>query len=91
VRVDAPHQVEGPLPKGKRLGRASVYVEGRKVGTVALRAGRAVPKASAFDRARAFLADNWLPIAVGAFVILMIALILRYRVVRRKEARREVW
>jgi serine-type D-Ala-D-Ala carboxypeptidase (penicillin-binding protein 5/6) len=91
VRVDAPHQVEGPLEKGKRLGRASVYVEGRKVDTVALRAGRAVPEASAFDRARAFLADNWIPIAVAAFVILMIALILRYRVVRRKEARREVW
>jgi serine-type D-Ala-D-Ala carboxypeptidase (penicillin-binding protein 5/6) len=91
VRVDAPHQVEGPLRKGKRLGRASVYVEGRKVGSVALRAGRAVPAASAFDRARAFLADNWIPIAVVAFVILMIALILRYRVVRRKEARREVW
>jgi serine-type D-Ala-D-Ala carboxypeptidase (penicillin-binding protein 5/6) len=91
VQVDAPHQVEGPLQKGKRLGRASVYVEGRKVGTVALRAGRTVPKASAFDRARGFLADNWIPIAVAAFVILMIALILRYRVVRRKEARREVW
>ena len=91
VRVDAPHQVEGPLPKGKRFGEASVYVEGRKVGAVALRAGRAVPEASAFDRARAFLADNRIPIAVGAFVILMIALILRYRVVRRKEARREVW
>jgi D-alanyl-D-alanine carboxypeptidase (penicillin-binding protein 5/6) len=91
VRVDAPHQVEGPLQKGKRLGRASVYVEGRKVGTVALRAGRAVPKASAFDRARAFLADNWTPIVIGAFVILMIALILRYRVVRRKRARSEAW
>jgi serine-type D-Ala-D-Ala carboxypeptidase (penicillin-binding protein 5/6) len=91
VRVDAPHQVEGPLPKGKRFGEASVYVEGRKVGAVALRAGRAVPEASAFDRARAFLADNRIPIAVGVFVILMIALILRYRVVRRKEARREVW
>jgi len=91
VRVDAPHQVEGPLQKGQRLGQASVYVEGRKVGTVALRAGRAVPKASAFDRVRAFLADNWIPIAVAAFVILMTALILRRRVVRRNEGRSKVW
>jgi serine-type D-Ala-D-Ala carboxypeptidase (penicillin-binding protein 5/6) len=91
LRVDAPHQVEGPLQKGRRLGQASVYVEGREVGTVALRAGRAIPRASAFDRTRAFLADNWIPIVAGAFVILMIASILRYRVVRRKEARREVW
>lgn len=91
VRVEAPHEVEGPLSKGQKLGEASVYVEGRKVGSVALRSARAVPEASRFDRARAFLADNWILIAVGAFVILMIALILRYRMVRRTEARREVW
>jgi D-alanyl-D-alanine carboxypeptidase (penicillin-binding protein 5/6) len=91
VRVDAPREVEGPLRRGAKLGHASVYVEGRKVGRVTLRAGRAVDKASAFDRARAFFADNWIPIALGAFVILMIALILRYQSFRRKEARREVW
>ena len=91
VRVDAPHEVEGPLRKGEKLGQASVYVDGRKVGSVPLRSARAIPKADDFDRARAFLADNWILIAAGAFVILMIALILRYRMVRRTEARREVW
>jgi serine-type D-Ala-D-Ala carboxypeptidase (penicillin-binding protein 5/6) len=91
IRVEAPDEVEGPLFKGEKLGEASVYVEGRKVGSIALRNGRVVPKASRFDRTRAFLADNWIPTALGAFVILMIALILRYRVVRRKEARSEVW
>ena len=89
VRVDAPHEVEGPLRQGAKLGTASVYVEGRKVGSVPLGAGRALPKASSLDRARAFLADNWILIVAGVFVILMIALILRYRAVRRKEARRE--
>jgi D-alanyl-D-alanine carboxypeptidase (penicillin-binding protein 5/6) len=88
VRVDAPHEVEGPLRRGAKLGRASVFVEGHQVGSVTLRAGRTVEKASAFDRMRAFFADNWIPIAVGLFVILMIPLILRYRVVRREEARR---
>lgn len=91
VRVQAPHEVEGPLRRGAKLGRASVYVKGRPVGSVSLRAGRAVAKASTFDRARGFLADNWIPIAAGAFVILMIALILRYQSFRRREARREVW
>jgi len=91
VRVDAPNAVEGPLRRGRKLGRASVYLEGRRVGSVPLRAGRSVAEASSFDRARGFLADNWIPIVVGVFVILMIASILRYRVVRRKEARSEVW
>ena len=91
VRVDAPHEVEGPLRRGAKVGHASVYVEGRRVGSVTLRAGRSVAKASFLDRARAFFADNWIPIAVGAFVILMIALILRYRAVRRKETRSEFW
>jgi D-alanyl-D-alanine carboxypeptidase (penicillin-binding protein 5/6) len=91
VRIAAPHEVEGPLRRGAKLGRASVFVEGRKIGSVSLRAGRAVEEASAFDRARAFFADNWIPFAAGVFVILMIALILRYQSFRRKEARREVW
>jgi D-alanyl-D-alanine carboxypeptidase (penicillin-binding protein 5/6) len=91
VRVDAPHEVEGPLRRGARLGRASVFVEGRKVGSVPLRAGRSVEEASTFDRVRAFFADNRIPIFAAAFVILMIALILRYQSFRRRKARREVW
>jgi len=91
VQVSAPEEVEGPLRRGRKLGRAMVFVAGRKVGSVDLLAGRSVAKASSFDRARAFLADNWIPIALAAFVILMIALILRYRVVRRKEARSKIW
>ena len=90
VRVSAPHEVEGPLRRGRRLGRAAVFVEGRRVGGVPLLAARSVPKASAFDRARAFLADNWLPIALGVFVILILSAILLRRVARRKEARSEL-
>jgi serine-type D-Ala-D-Ala carboxypeptidase (penicillin-binding protein 5/6) len=90
VAVRAPQGVEGPLRRGARLGRATVYVEGRRVGSVPLLAGRAVPEASAFDRARAFLADNWIPIGIVAFVILMIAAILLRRRGRRKEARSEL-
>ncbi len=87
VQAHAPAEVEGPLRRGRRLGTATVFVEGRRVGSVPLLAGRSIPKASAFDRARAFVADNWIPIALGAFVILIIsAMVLRWAA-RRKEAR----
>jgi D-alanyl-D-alanine carboxypeptidase (penicillin-binding protein 5/6) len=87
LRVSAPGEVEGPIRRGARLGRATVFVDGRKVGTVVLRASRAVPQASAFDRARAFLADNFIPIAIALFVILMIAITLLRRLARRNQVR----
>jgi serine-type D-Ala-D-Ala carboxypeptidase (penicillin-binding protein 5/6) len=90
VRVSAPHEVEGPLRRGRKLGRAAVFVGGRRVGGVALLASRSVPQASAFDRARAFLADNWIPIALAAFVILIISAMLLWWVSRRREARSEL-
>jgi len=90
VRVQAPDEVEGPLQRGRKLGRAAVFVEGRRAGGVPLLAARSVPKASDFDRARAFLADNWIPIALAAFVILILSAILLRRVARRKEARSEL-
>jgi D-alanyl-D-alanine carboxypeptidase (penicillin-binding protein 5/6) len=87
LRVRAPDQVEGPIRRGARLGSATVLVDGRLVGRVALRAGRAVPEASAFDRLRTGVADNLIPIALAAFVILMIAVGLLRRLARRNEVR----
>jgi len=89
LEVRAPREVEGPLRRGARLGRATVFVGGREAGSVPLLAARAVPKASAFDRARAFVSDNSIPIAVAAFVILMIAAILVFWVRRRNQLRSE--
>ncbi|MGN6815279.1 MAG: D-alanyl-D-alanine carboxypeptidase family protein, partial [Solirubrobacterales bacterium] len=90
VRVHAPTQVEGPLRRGQKLGKATVFVEGREAGTITLRAGRSVPKASAFDRARGFVDDNLIPIAGLAFVILMAGVFLWRRTARRKRARSEI-
>jgi D-alanyl-D-alanine carboxypeptidase (penicillin-binding protein 5/6) len=87
LRVSAPEEVEGPIRRGAKLGRATVFVDGRRVGSVPLRASRAVPEASGFDRARAFLADNSIPIAIAVFVILMIAVTLLRRLARRNEFR----
>jgi serine-type D-Ala-D-Ala carboxypeptidase (penicillin-binding protein 5/6) len=84
VRVRAPEEVEGPLPRGARLGEATVFVAGRRVGSVPLRAARSVPEASLFDRVRGFVADNYIPIGIVAFVILIFAIVLRRRLARKR-------
>lgn len=87
LRVRAPEEVEGPVRRGARLGTATVFVGGRKVGAVGLRAGRAVPEASLFDRARATVADNSIPIGIALFVILILGVFLLGRLARRNNDR----
>jgi serine-type D-Ala-D-Ala carboxypeptidase (penicillin-binding protein 5/6) len=87
LRVRAPGEVEGPVRRGARLGSATVFVDGRRVGSVDLRASRSIPEASLFDRARATVADNSIPIAIAVFVILIIGVILLGRRGRRDEFR----
>lgn len=84
TRVRAPAEVEGPIGRGAVLGRAAVLVDGREAGTVALRAGRAIPKASGFDRVRGSVEDNLVPIAVAMFVILMAGVLLLRLLFRRR-------
>jgi serine-type D-Ala-D-Ala carboxypeptidase (penicillin-binding protein 5/6) len=82
IDVRAPAEVEGPVHRGAVLGRVTVSVDGRQAATVALRAGRSIPAASAFDRARGFVGDHPIPIALAVFVILIGGLLL-YRRGRR--------
>lgn len=89
LEVRAPREVEGPLRRGRKLGRAVVFVDGRRAGSVALRVGRSIPEATDFDRARTFLADHWIPIAIAVFVILMIGVALLRRAGPRR--RSEEW
>ncbi|HZO04793.1 MAG TPA: D-alanyl-D-alanine carboxypeptidase family protein [Solirubrobacterales bacterium] len=70
-KVVAPEEVEGPIRRGAKLGRVKVYVDGMKAGAVPLVAARAISEASDFDRARDFVENNWIPIAVALFVILV--------------------
>ncbi len=77
VLVRAPREVEGPIRRGARLGRAIVRVDGLRAASVPLRAARAVPKASAWQRARSAIADNLLWIALALFAILVAAVLLR--------------
>jgi serine-type D-Ala-D-Ala carboxypeptidase (penicillin-binding protein 5/6) len=77
LAIRAPAEVEGPIRRGAALGRVTVFVDGRRVAATKLRAGRAVPEASAFDRTRSFAGDNGIAIGVAGFVILMGVVFLR--------------
>ncbi len=79
VLVRAPEEVEGPLRRGARLGRATVLVDGLTVASVPLRAARAVPEASAWERVRSVLVDNALWLALALFAILVAVAIGRRR------------
>jgi D-alanyl-D-alanine carboxypeptidase (penicillin-binding protein 5/6) len=70
VAVRAPQEVEGPVARGARLGRATVFVDGLRTAAVPLRAARGVPRASALDRALGFAGDNALALALAACAIL---------------------
>lgn len=83
LEVRAPAEVEGPIERGAVLGHATVFVDGLRAGEVALRAGRSIPKASAFDRARGFVDNHLIPIAPAMFVILIAAVPLYRRLSRR--------
>jgi D-alanyl-D-alanine carboxypeptidase (penicillin-binding protein 5/6) len=83
LEVRAPRQVEGPIERGAVLGHATVFVDGLKAGEVALRAGRSIPRASAFDRARGFVGSHLIPIALAMFVILIAGVLLYRRLSRR--------
>jgi serine-type D-Ala-D-Ala carboxypeptidase (penicillin-binding protein 5/6) len=77
VSVRAPGEVEGPIRRGARMGRALVFVDGLRAASVPLLADRAVPKATALDRVRSFLEDNLLWIALALSAILIAAALLR--------------
>jgi serine-type D-Ala-D-Ala carboxypeptidase (penicillin-binding protein 5/6) len=85
VSVRAPGEVEGPVRGGAVLGHATVLVDGQRVATVPLLAGRAVPEATAFERVRGAVTGSagWLALAV--FAILLVAGFLRRR--RRRRVR----
>jgi D-alanyl-D-alanine carboxypeptidase (penicillin-binding protein 5/6) len=85
VRVEAPQEVEGPLGRGRVLGSAVVYVDGRRAAEVALVASRSLAAASGFDKVRSFVEENWTILAIGGFVILIAAAFLRRRHHRTKE------
>jgi D-alanyl-D-alanine carboxypeptidase (penicillin-binding protein 5/6) len=85
VDIRAPAEVEGPLGRGAVLGAATVFVDGRRAASVPLRAGRAIPAASSFDRLRAFVGDHPISLTIAVFVILMGGILLYRRLSGRND------
>jgi serine-type D-Ala-D-Ala carboxypeptidase (penicillin-binding protein 5/6) len=86
-RVNAPQELEGPLPAGERVGSVSVVVEGRQIRTVPLVTAAEVPGAGT---ARVLLTVLGVPLTVLliAAILLGAALValrlrVRLKVVRR--------
>jgi len=88
--VRAPREVEGPIPRGRKLGTATVYVDGRRAAVVPVFASRSIPAASAFDKARSVIGDNWIAIAAGLSVILIAAALIGRRLRGRKPDEEEM-
>lgn len=77
VEVRAPREVEGPIERGESTGQASVYVDGRRIATVPLRAAQSVEEANLLERAGSFLGDEKIPVAIALCVILVGAVLMR--------------
>jgi D-alanyl-D-alanine carboxypeptidase (penicillin-binding protein 5/6) len=77
VVVRVPSEVEGPIDRGAALGRASVYVDGKRAATVPLRAVRTVAEASLLERVGNFLDGEKIPAGIALCVILVGAVLLR--------------
>jgi serine-type D-Ala-D-Ala carboxypeptidase (penicillin-binding protein 5/6) len=69
MRIDAPGELDGPLAEGARVGRAAVFVDGKRVRTIALVTADAVPKAGVARKLAHWLA--W-PLTVIALVALAV-------------------
>jgi D-alanyl-D-alanine carboxypeptidase (penicillin-binding protein 5/6) len=76
VEVDAPHQVTGPIRRGAPLGTATVSVDGLRAGTVRLVAGRHIPAAGSFDKARGLIGEHPVTLAVVGCAILIAAMLV---------------
>jgi D-alanyl-D-alanine carboxypeptidase (penicillin-binding protein 5/6) len=83
--IDAPRELEGPLPKGARVGTIEVRQRGRTVARVALVTGAAVAEASLTQRLGHFLTSTSSIVLIVALLVCSLQLVLlRRRAVRRR-------
>ncbi|MCW3046988.1 MAG: D-alanyl-D-alanine carboxypeptidase [Solirubrobacterales bacterium] len=83
--VDAPAELDGPLPAHARVGTIEVLARGRVVGRVDLVTAAAVPEAGFLDHARAIMGATTTIALLGVLVLASLQLVLlRRRAVRRR-------
>jgi serine-type D-Ala-D-Ala carboxypeptidase (penicillin-binding protein 5/6) len=83
TRVDAPSELHGPLAEGSRVGSVSVFVDGKRVRTVTLVTGEAVPKAGALRKVAHAVIRPW------ALIVLVLLAALTVERRRRRLAAAE--
>jgi D-alanyl-D-alanine carboxypeptidase (penicillin-binding protein 5/6) len=88
VEVDAPAKVTGPIRRGAHLGTATVSVAGLRAGTVPLVASRSIPAASSFDKARGWIGEHFVLLAVAGCAILIGAILLGRSIRRIRRGKR---
>jgi serine-type D-Ala-D-Ala carboxypeptidase (penicillin-binding protein 5/6) len=88
VDVDAPHEVTGPIRRAAHLGTAIVSVAGLRAGTVPLVASRPIPAASSFDKARGWIGEHLVLLAIAGCAILGIAILLGRSIRRIRRGKR---
>jgi D-alanyl-D-alanine carboxypeptidase (penicillin-binding protein 5/6) len=85
----APTTIDGPLPKGARVGTVTVTQRGKVVARVPLQTADAVDAATFFDRLRDWLGSPVTLVLLAAFAVCSLYLVLlRRRAVRRRQSRR---
>lgn len=85
----APTTIDGPLPKGARVGTVNVLQRGKVVARVPLVTADAVDAATFFDRLRDWLDSPVTLVLLAAFAACSLYLVLlRRRAVRRRQRRR---
>jgi D-alanyl-D-alanine carboxypeptidase (penicillin-binding protein 5/6) len=85
----APATIDGPLPKGARVGTVVVTQRGKVVARVALVTAEPVDAATFFDRLRDWLGNPLTLVLLAAFAVCSLYLVLlRRRAVRRRQRRR---
>jgi D-alanyl-D-alanine carboxypeptidase (penicillin-binding protein 5/6) len=85
----APTTIDGPLPKGARVGTVNVLQRGKVVARVPLVTADAVDAATFFDRLRDWLGSPVTLVLLAAFALCSLYLVLlRRRAVRRRQRRR---
>lgn len=77
IRVRSPEQVEGPIDAGQRLGRAVVFLDGRRLDSIPLLAARNVPAPTFLDRLTHWSLRYVCLALVLLFVILIAAALIR--------------
>jgi D-alanyl-D-alanine carboxypeptidase (penicillin-binding protein 5/6) len=86
--VDAPKELEGPLPRRAVVGSATVRADGRAIARVPLVTRRAVPEVGLLEQAGRALDGPGSLIAVAALLAGAAALVVRARGARRRRERR---